>query len=170
MRKKTPHLGERLPQVRLPRIKRLKEAVARRIALPDADEPLRAALDEDAVNQPRHALVRRDPVGVPAPEQRKRDAVRGARAQAAEPRDEARRVVRGLALERRGDDHDGRVRGEVPDGAVERRERRAEACGGAVSSPRMPVWGEIPATCLSPTRRWRSAARTPPSSPCCSRT
>ena len=84
---------------------------------------------EEAVDEGRDALIRRDPVSVPAPEHCEPPALEGVGGRdVLEPLDEVPRVVGGLAFEGGGDDEDGAVLGEVRGGHVERLERGAEAC------------------------------------------
>ena len=157
------HLGQCLPQVCLPVIKRLEEAITRRIAFPDVDQPLCSSFNQETINKLGDALVRIHPVGIAAPKQPKLDALRLTPVHALDPLDEVGGVVRRLAFKRGGDNYDGLVCWEVADGIIEGRDSRFEAW--MEHSTCRKYQSEIPVTYLSPKQHWRSAARRPPSSP-----
>ena len=82
---------------------------------------------EPLIDEARDALVRVHPVAVPASEHRELQVRERLRVlDVLEPAHEVRGVVRGEALERRGDDDHGPALGQVRGDRVERADRCAE--------------------------------------------
>ena len=92
------HLRQRIPQAGLPLIKHLEEVAPARIAHPTLNKTPRPARLERGIDEGGDALIRVDPLAVPAPKDGEAHVRERAGAlQVREPVDEVRGVVRGLA-------------------------------------------------------------------------
>ncbi len=106
--------------------------VAGGVALSAGADAAAAVRGELVVEQRRHRLVRRGPLGVAAAEDAVRHTVRRAVGGARDPPAERGGVVRGSTVVGRADDEHGAVAGQVVDVVVERPEGHGEPALGAL--------------------------------------